>query len=85
MAFETAFESELNATLMLVERDGTKALILGVIASKSDKPGVEGEGSLCRAVSAGTTRRDAEIFIHALRREADRLEQKIGGISTRSE
>lgn len=87
MAFDTALESELNATLMLIEKRGSKALVVGVLASDAGPAdqGATGAGVFGRAVSADTTRRDAEIFIHALRAEADRIERKIGGLTTRTD
>lgn len=85
MDFEQAFRDELEATMMLIEKRGTKALVVGVLSSvdEAKAAGADGAGMLARAVSEGTTRRDAEVFIHALRREADRMEKMIGGLRTK--
>ena len=80
---DAAFESELNATLMMLERKGAKVMVVGVISAlTTEGPPGSRAGSLCKAVSDGTTRSDAEVFIHTLRREADRIEKMIGGLST---
>lgn len=84
MDLEKAFEDELKATLMLLEQRGLKALVVGVLSSRDEATyaRADGVGLLARAVSEGTTRSDAEVFIHALRREANRLEKLIGGLKT---
>ena len=69
--FEKNLEDEIHASLSLAEAPNRKLIIVAVY-SEPPEGDAEAQGGLCRAVSAGTTKRDARVFIVGLRREADR-------------